>query len=297
MSKKQNINNNDPISKAVDLLLENTEDLTTVFKEGGLYKELTKILVEKMLNSEMQNYLGYEKNQHNNSDNARNGINSKKLITQQVKIEINVPRDRNSNFDPVIVATRQRRFDGFYQQVLSLYAKDMTLSDIRMQLQELYHGADISESVISQITDDVIDDVKAWQNRPLEIFYPIVYFDCIVVKVRQDKLIINKSVYIALGVDLEGKKDVLGLWISENEGSKFWLSNFTEMKNRGLNDILIACSDNLTEMSEAIQSVYPKTEHQLCIVHQIRNSLKYVSYKHRKSLVTDLKPIYSACSE
>ncbi|BET38431.1 IS256-like element ISSoEn2 family transposase [Spiroplasma ixodetis] len=250
-----------------------------------------------MLNSEMQNYLGYEKNQHNNSDNARDGINSKKLITQQGKIEINVPRDRNSNFEPVIVVKRQRRFDGFDQQVLSLYAKGMTLSDIRMQLQELYHGADISESVISQITDDVIDDVKAWQNRPLESVYPIVYFDCIVVKVRQDKRIINKSVYIALGVDLEGKKDVLGLWISENEGSKFWLSNFTEMKNRGLNDILIACSDNLTGMSEAIQSVYPKNEHQLCIVHQIRNSLKYVSYKHRKSLVTDLKPIYSACSE
>ncbi len=291
MAKKQNINNNDPISKAVDLLLENTEDLTTVFKEGGLYKELTKRLVEKMLNSEMQNYLGYDKNQHSNSDNARNGISSKKLITQQGKIEIDVPRDRNSNFNPVIIAKRQRRFDGFNQQVLSLYAKGMTLSDIRMQLQELYHGADISESVISQITDDVIDDVKAWQNRPLDSIYPIVYFDCIVVKIRQDKRIINKSVYIALGVDLEGKKDVLGLWISENEGSKFWLANFTEMKNRGLNDILIACSDNLTGMSEAIQSVYPKTEHQLCIVHQIRNSLKYVSYKHRKSLVADLKPI------
>ncbi len=149
MAKKQNINNNDPISKAVDLLLENTEDLTTVFKEGGLYKELTKRLVEKMLNSEMQNYLGYDKNQHSNSDNARNGISSKKLITQQGKIEIDVPRDRNSNFNPVIIAKRQRRFDGFDQQVLFLYAKGMTLSDIRMQLQELYHGADISESVIS----------------------------------------------------------------------------------------------------------------------------------------------------
>ncbi len=150
MAKKDNFNNNDPISKAVDLLLENTEDLTTVFKEGGLYKELTKRLVEKMLNSEMQNYLGYEKNQHSNSDNARNGISSKKLITQQGKIEIDVPRDRNSNFTPVIVPKRQKRFDGFDQQVLSLYAKGMTLSDIRMQLQELYHGADISESVISQ---------------------------------------------------------------------------------------------------------------------------------------------------
>ncbi|WP_233215009.1 IS256 family transposase, partial [Spiroplasma endosymbiont of Danaus chrysippus] len=264
---------------------------------GGLYKELTKRLVEKMLNSEMQNYLGHERNQRSNNDNVRNGTTSKKLITQQGKIEIDVPRDRNSNFEPVIITKRQRRFDGFDQQVLSLYAKGMTLSDIRMQLQELYDGADISESVISQITDDVIDDVKAWQNRPLDSVYPIIYFDCIVVKVRQDKRIINKSVYIALGVDLEGKKDVLGLWISENEGAKFWLNNFTEMKNRGLNDILIACSDNLTGMSEAIQSVYPKTEHQLCIVHQIRNSLKYVSYKHRKSLVIDLKPIYTACSE
>nr|WP_304625647.1 IS256 family transposase [Spiroplasma endosymbiont of Danaus chrysippus] len=262
-----------------------------------MYKELTKRLVEKMLNSEMQNYLGHERNQRSNNDNVRNGTTSKKLITQQGKIEIDVPRDRNSNFEPVIITKRQRRFDGFDQQVLSLYAKGMTLSDIRMQLQELYHGADISESVISQITDDVIDDVKAWQNRPLDSVYPIIYFDCIVVKVRQDKRIINKSVYIALGVDLEGKKDVLGLWISENEGAKFWLNNFTEMKNRGLNDILIACSDNLTGMSEAIQSVYPKTEHQLCIVHQIRNSLKYVSYKHRKSLVIDLKPIYTACSE
>ncbi|CAB1053688.1 IS256 family transposase [Spiroplasma endosymbiont of Danaus chrysippus] len=297
MAKKDNLNNNDPISKAVDLLLENTEDLTTVFKEWGLYKELTKRLVEKMLNSEMQNYLGHERNQRSNNDNVRNGTTSKKLITQQGKIEIDVPRDRNSNFEPVIITKRQRRFDGFDQQVLSLYAKGMTLSDIRMQLQELYDGADISESVISQITDDVIDDVKAWQNRPLDSVYPIIYFDCIVVKVRQDKRIINKSVYIALGVDLEGKKDVLGLWISENEGAKFWLNNFTEMKNRGLNDILIACSDNLTGMSEAIQSVYPKTEHQLCIVHQIRNSLKYVSYKHRKSLVIDLKPIYTACSE
>ncbi|WP_174480483.1 IS256 family transposase [Spiroplasma endosymbiont of Danaus chrysippus] len=297
MAKKDNLNNNDPISKAVDLLLENTEDLTTVFKEGGLYKELTKRLLEKMLNSEMQNYLGHERNQRSNNDSVRNGTTSKKLITQQGKIEIDVPRHRNSNFEPVIITKRQRRFDGFDQQVLSLYAKGMTLSDIRMQLQELYHGADISESVISQITDDVIDDVKAWQNRPLDSVYPIIYFDCIVVKVRQDKRIINKSVYIALGVDLEGKKDVLGLWISENEGAKFWLNNFTEMKNRGLNDILIACSDNLTGMSEAIQSVYPKTEHQLCIVHQIRNSLKYVSYKHRKSLVIDLKPIYTACSE
>ncbi len=172
----------------------------------------------------------------------------------------------------------------------------MSVSDIKIQLQELYN-VEVSESLISQVTDDVMDDVKAWQSRPLEEIYPIVFFDCLVVKVRQDKRIINKAVYVALGIDLSGRKDILGLWLSENEGAKFWLGNFTEMKNRGLKDILIACSDNLTGMSEAIEAVYPKTEHQLCIVHQIRNSLKYVSYKDRKQLAGDLKPIYTAVRE
>lgn len=297
MSKKHKPNNNDPISKAVDLLLENTDDLATVFKDGGLYKELTKRLVEKMLNSEIQNHLGHDKYQKSNNDNFRNGTTTKTILTEQGSIEIDVPRDRNSNFEPMLVPKRKRRFDGFDQKVISLYAKGMTLSDIKIQLQELYHGAEISESLISQITDDVIDDVKTWQNRPLETIYPIVYFDCIVVKVRQDKRIINKAVYVALGINLEGKKEVLVLLISENEGAKFWLTNLTEMKNRGLKDILIACTDNLTGMSQAIEAVYPKTEHQLCIVHQIRNSLKFVSYKHRKELVADLKPIYTAANE
>ena len=172
----------------------------------------------------------------------------------------------------------------------------MSLSDIKIQIQELY-GAEISESLISKITDDVMEDVKSWQGRPLEPVYPIVFFDCLVVKVRQDKRIINKAVYVALGIDLTGKKDVLGLWISENEGAKFWLGNLTEMKNRGMQDMLIACTDNLTGMSQAIEAVYPKTEHQLCVVHQIRNSLKYVSYKDRKKLAQDLKPIYTASAE
>jgi len=172
----------------------------------------------------------------------------------------------------------------------------MSLSDIKIQLQELY-GADISESLISNITNEVMDEVKAWQSRPLEALYPIVYFDCIVVKVRQDKRIINKSIYVSLGVDISGRKDILGLWISENEGSKFWLNNLTEMKNRGLLDILVACTDNLTGMSQAINAVYPKTDHQLCIVHQIRNSLAFVSYKHRKAVAADLKPIYTAATE
>ncbi len=173
----------------------------------------------------------------------------------------------------------------------------MTISDIKAQLQEFYHGAEISESLISQITDDVIEEVKMWQTKPLEKIYPIVYFDCIVVKVKQDKRIINKAVYLALGINLDGLKDILGMWISENEGAKFWLNNLTEMKNRGLQDILVACSDNLTGMSDAIEAVFPKTQHQLCIVHQIRNSLKFVPYKDRKLVANDLKSIYTAINE
>lgn len=288
--------NNEAINQAIDLLIDNDTDVTTLFKGGGLLSQLTKRLVERALQSEMNNHLGYDKYCHTNNDNARNGANIKKVLTNNGNIEIEVPRDRNATFAPTLISKRQRRFDGFDDKILSLYAKGMSLSDIKLQLQELY-GADISESLISQITDDVMEDVKLWQNRPLDRVYAIVFFDCLVVKVRQDKRIINKAVYVALGVDLSGRKDILGLWISENEGAKFWLANFTEMKNRGMQDMLIACSDNLAGMSEAIEAVYPKTEHQLCIVHQIRNSLKYVSYKDRKEVVSDLKPIYTAATE
>lgn len=284
------------INQAVDLLIDNNTDVSTILKEGGLLKELTKRLIEKALQSEMNNHLGYDKYSRADNDNARNGITSKKLISEHGAVEIEVPRDRHCTFEPAILPKRQKRFDGFNDKVLSLYAKGMSVSDIKIQLQELYN-VEVSESLISQVTDDVMDDVKAWQSRPLEEIYPIVFFDCLVVKVRQDKRIINKAVYVALGIDLSGRKDILGLWLSENEGAKFWLGNFTEMKNRGLKDILIGCSDNLTGMSEAIEAVYPKTEHQLCIVHQIRNSLKYVSYKDRKQLAGDLKPIYTAVTE
>ncbi|WP_119329586.1 IS256 family transposase, partial [Cysteiniphilum halobium] len=171
------------------------------------------------------------------------------------------------------------------------------VSDIQLQLQELYGGAEISTSLISKITDEVLEEVKHWQSRPLDAVYPIVFFDCLVVKVRQDKRVLNKAVYVALGIDCTGKKDVLGLWMSENEGAKFWLANLTELKNRGVQDVLIACTDNLTGMSDAISAAFPKTEHQLCIVHQIRNSLNYVSYKQRKEVAADLKPIYTAATE
>lgn len=284
------------LDAALDKLILESGDTKSILSENGLLKQLTKRLLERALESEMDNHLGYEKYSNSDADNARNGYSTKHLITDNGRVELAVPRDRKSDFAPVIIPKRKTRIDGLDQKILSLYAKGMSLSDIKIQLQELY-GAEVSESLISKITDDVMDDVIAWQNRPLSSVYPIVFFDCLVIKVRQDKRILNKSVYLALGIGLDGRKDILGLWISENEGAKFWLNNLTELRNRGLQDILIACTDNLTGMSDAISTVYSKCEHQLCIVHQIRNSLKYVSYKDRKKLVLDLKPIYTASSE
>ena len=284
------------LNAAIDMLIESDGDLSNVLGKEGLIKQLSKRILERALEAEMQNHLGYERYNRSDIDNARNGSYQKNLITNNGQIELTVPRDRRGEFEPVIVKKKQSRIDGLDQKIISLYAKGMSISDIKIQLEELY-GAEVSESLISRVTDDVIDEVKAWQTRALEAVYPIVFFDCLVVKVRQDKRIINKSVYIALGIDLSGHKDILGLWISDNEGAKFWLNNLTEMKNRGLLDILIACTDNLTGMSDAISAVYPKCEHQLCIVHQIRNSLKFVSYKDRKKLAADLKPIYQAITE
>lgn len=288
--------NQEKIKQAVDLLIDKDTDLTSFFAKDGMLKELTKNLFERALKAEMDEHLGYGKYGRVEKENSRNGVGKKSLITESGVLDLEVPRDRNAEFAPVLVPKRQTRIEGLDQKILSLYAKGMSLSDIKIQIQELY-GAEISESLISRVTDNVMDEVRSWQNRPLEAIYAIVYFDALVVKVRQDKRIINKAVYVALGIDLSGRKDILGLWISENEGAKFWLNNFTEMKNRGLKDILIACSDNLTGMSEAISAVYPQTEHQLCIVHQIRNSLSYVSYKDRKELAADLKLVYSSITE
>lgn len=287
---------NSKINAAVDMLIESDSDLSNILGKEGLIKQLSKCILERALEAEMQGHLGYDRYERNTSENARNGSFKKNLITENGQLELEVPRDRKGNFEPAIVKKKQTRIEGLDDKIISLYAKGMSVSDIKIQMQELY-GAEISESLISRITDDVIEEVKLWQSRALESVYPIVFFDCLVVKVRQDKRIINKSVYVALGIDLSGRKDVLGLWISDNEGAKFWLNNLTELKNRGVSDILIACTDNLTGMSDAIAAVYPKCEHQLCIVHQIRNSLKFVSYKDRKKLAADLKPIYQAVTE
>jgi len=280
-------------SMLADQIIDSGIDVNQMFEKDGLLKQLTKRLLEKALDAEMNSHLGYSKHERSNSSNARNGYSSKSLSTDTGNIDISVPRDRGSDFEPQIVPKRVTKINGLDQKIISLYAKGMSTTDIQQQLFEFY-DTKISTSFISDVTEAIIDDVKAWQNRPLESVYPIVFFDCIVVKVREDKRIINKAVYVALGISLTGHKDVLGLWISQNEGSKYWLGVFTELKNRGLQDIFIACTDNLKGMSDAIQAVYPQTKHQLCIVHQIRNSLKYVPYKDKKEVARELKKIYDA---
>jgi transposase-like protein len=287
------------LNKAMDLIVESGADLNSLLKQDGILKQLKKGLLERALQGELKDHLGYDKYERSEAavGNARNGVIKKNLLTEDGTIELEVPRDRNSAFEPVLVPKRSTRIEGLNDKIISLYAKGMSVSDIKLQLEELYAGAEVSTSLISKVTDEIMDEVVAWQNRSLESVYPLVFFDCLIVKVRQDKRIINKAIYVALGVELTGHKDVLGLWMSENEGAKFWLANLTELKNRGLQDILIACTDNLTGMNEAIAAVYPKTEHQLCIVHQIRNSLKFVSYKDRKLVASDLKPVYAAATE
>ena len=284
------------INAAVDILLASDKDLPNILGKEGLLKDLSKRILARALEIEMQSHLGYERYARSASDNARNGNFTKNLATEHGTLTLNVPRDRKGDFEPMIVKKGQSRISGLDDTIISLYAKGMSVSDIKIQLEELYN-TEISESLISRVTDEVIDQVKSWQNRALEAIYPIVFFDCIVVKVKQDKRIINKSVYVSLGIDSTGEKDILGLWISDTEGAKFWLNNLTELKNRGLSEILISCSDNLPGMSEAIAAVYPHSEHQLGIVHQIRNSLTFVSYKDRKQVGRDLKPIYQAVND
>jgi putative transposase len=258
-------------------------------------RELLKITVEASLNAEMDAHLGYGKHAPDgyNTGNSRNGYNRKTLKGDHGEIEIATPRDRNGAFEPVFVEKNQTRLTKFDDQILLLYAKGMTTRDIVDTFAELY-GADISPTLVSQVTNAVLDKVIEWQTRPLDAVYPILYLDCIVVKIRQDKRVINKAVYVALGVNIHGHKELLGLWMSENEGAKFWLSVLTELKNRGVKDVFIACVDGLTGFPDAIAAVFPKTQVQLCIVHMMRNSLAFVSWKDRKDVATGLKAIYQS---
>jgi len=255
---------------------------------NDLSKMLVKATIEKVLGAELEEHLGYSKNspEGNNTGNNRNGYSRKTVKTDTGELNLETPRDRNGTFEPEFVKKHQTRLTSFDDRILSLYARGMTTRDIVDAFKEMY-GADVSATLISKVTDAVIEEVIEWQNRPLNSIYPVVYLDCIVVKVMQDKRVINKSIYLALGINTEGQKELMGMWISDNEGSKFWLSVLTELQNRGVKDIIICCVDGLTGFPEAINTVYPKTAVQLCIVHMVRNSLKYVSYKDRKAVAVN----------
>lgn len=257
---------------------------------------LTRITVEAALNVELDEHLGIEKQGVSAAHNSRNGYTRKTLQTEMGQFEVDTPRDRAGRFEPQLVKKHQRRFTSMDDKILFLYAQGMSTREIVTTFKELY-GADASPSLISKVTDAVIEEVVEWQSRPLDSVYPIVYLDCIVVKIRQDKRVINKAIYLALGVNIEGHKELLGMWLSENEGAKFWLSVLTELQNRGLKDILIACVDGLKGFPDAINTVYPATQIQLCIVHMVRNSMKYVPYKDYKAVAAGLKRIYHSVTE
>jgi len=284
------------ISKELlDQLIGELKTPDEFYGKGGLIEELTRAITERALEGELTHHLGYPKNAlaGNNSGNSRNGKNPKRVKGKNGELEIEVPRDRNSSFEPQLIQKRQKRFDGFDEKIISLYARGMTTRDIQAQLEEIY-GVEISPSFISTITDAIMPAVKAWQNRPLEPLYPVVFLDAIRIKSRSDGVVQNMAVYLALGINTDGLKEVLGMWIAKTEGAKFWLSVLTDLKNRGLQDIFIATVDGLKGFPDAIETVYPQTQVQLCIVHMIRNSLKYVSWKQRKEMATDLKTIYRA---
>ena len=257
---------------------------------------LTKTFVEAALNAELDEHLGYDKHASSDMENNRNGVSRKQLQTEDGTIELSAPRDRDGSFEPQLVKKHQRRFTSMSDKILSLYAKGMTTREIQATFKEMY-DADVSPTLISKVTEAVIDEVIEWQSRPLDAIYPIVYMDCIVVKIRQDKQVINKAIFLALGVNLEGHKELLGMWIAENEGAKFWLNVLTELQNRGVKDILIACVDGLKGFPDAINTVYPNTRIQLCIVHMVRNSVKFVPWKDYKPVTADLKQIYQSVTE
>ena len=257
---------------------------------------LTRITVEAALNAELDDHLGFAKHEPSEVNNNRNGYSSKTLQTESGEFELDTPRDRSGSFKPHLVKKHQRRFTSMDDKILFLYAQGMTTREIVSTFKEMY-GADVSAPLISKVTDAVIEQVVEWQSRPLDAVYPIVYLDCIVVKIRQDKKVVNKSIYLALGVNIEGHKELLGMWLSENEGAKFWLNVLTELQNRGVKDILIACVDGLKGFPDAINAAFPDTQIQLCIVHMVRNAMKYVPWKDYKVVSADLKQIYQSTTE
>lgn len=281
----------------IDQLLKDYKSPEDVLGDNGLLKQLTKAVLERAMAAEMTHHLGYEKHspQGHNSGNSRNGKSKKTLKGEFGTLPLEVPRDRNSSFEPQIVPKGQTRFEGFDDKILSLYARGMTTRQIQQHLEEIYQ-VEVSPSLISSVTDAVIDEVRAWQSRPLEALYPVVYFDCLMVKIRDGAHILNRAIYLAIGLTREGQKEALGLWVSPSEGAKFWMGVMSELKNRGVADIFIACVDGLKGLPEAIEAVFPQVQVQQCIVHQVRASLSYVGYKERKAVAADLKAIYTAAT-
>jgi len=288
------VDKRDEADKLIDeMIAGKTPD--EIVGEGGLLQALTKRVYERALEGEMTHHLGYrpKAREGRNSGNSRNGKTSKTVKTGSEDVNLSIPRDRNGEFEPHLVKKHQRRLPGFDAKVLALYARGLTTRDIQGHLEEMY-DSEVSPALISAVTDAVLEEVTAWQSRPLEAVYPIVYLDAIHLKMRHSGQVKNQAVYLALGINLEGYKELLGLWIGEHEGAKFWLNVLTQLKNRGVQDILIACVDGLTGFPDAIETAYPKAQVQLCLVHIVRNSLKYVSWKERKAVAADLKTIYSA---
>ena len=284
---------NDDFNELADKLAKN---LKTPEDVSEMTRMLSKVAMERILEIEMENHLGEKSKGLRTKGNSRNGYTQKTLKTDTSEIPLDIPRDRESTFEPQLVKKNQRRSGDLDTKILTLYAKGMTTRDITDTFKEMY-DVDVSPTLISKITDGVMDEVITWQNRPLDSVYPVLFLDCIVIKVRENKRVINKAVFLALAINSEGKKELLGLWLSENEGSKFWMSVLTELQNRGVKDVFIVCVDGLSGFPEAINAVFPMAKIQLCIVHQVRNSLKFVSYKDRKAVATDLKKIYSSISE
>ena len=281
----------------IDELLQDGHDAKDILGKDGLLKQLTKRLVERTLEAELTDHLGYEPHasQGRGTGNNRNGKAHKTVQSESGELQIEVPRDRSGSFEPQLVKKRQRRLEGFDDKVIALYARGLSTRDIQGQLEELY-GVEVSPSLISNVTNAVMEDVRAWQSRPLSAVYPILYFDAMFVKSRQEGPVKNKAVYLALGINLEGEKELLGLWIAKTEGSKFWLTVFNELKSRGLQDCFIACVDGLKGLPEAIEAVFPQTQVQLCIVHKLRNSFKFVPWKDCKAVAKDLRTVYGAAT-
>src|ERR1700704_311508 len=284
--------------KLIDELLKDYKQPEDIIGENGLLKQLTKALLERAMQAEMTDHLGYEKHstEGNNSGNSRNGISRKQLKGEFGTMPLEVPRDRNASYEPKIITKGQTRFAGFDDKIISLYARGMTTREIGQHLEEIYQ-VEVSPGLISSVTEAVIDEVRLWQNRGLESLYPIIYLDALQIKIRDGGQVRNKAIYLVIGINLNGLKEVLGMWVAQTEGAKFWLQIVTELKNRGVQDIFIACVDGLKGFPEAIESIYPRTEVQLCIVHLVRNSLNYVGWKQKKEVAGDLKEIYRAASE